>query len=102
VTVGRLPTCDLPLTDPRISREHCRIWLDPGSGDFLVCDLGSANGTKLNARLVQGAGALRHGDQISIGGTTLSFTLSDVPPHTSLGARWRTDSKGEEFLSTRT
>lgn len=44
VTVGRSPGCTLTLPDSSVSREHCRIALDP-SGRVVISDCGSSNGT---------------------------------------------------------
>jgi len=65
VAIGRHPDNDLVLKDHRASRFHCVI--EPqGAGKFLLRDLGSRNGTKLNDELVRSA-ALAIGDVIQIG-----------------------------------
>lgn len=73
VTVGRLPECDIAVGDPNVSRRHAEIRRQ-GNG-FVVVDLGSTNGTKVN-----GAGVrqrpLADGDQITVGGTTVRFEMS--------------------------
>jgi DNA segregation ATPase FtsK/SpoIIIE, S-DNA-T family len=45
-TIGRQSDCDVRLTDTLVSRRHVRVFLAPGSAEFL--DLGSANGLLLN------------------------------------------------------
>ncbi len=73
VTIGRLPECDVALSDPNVSRNHAEI--RRRGNDFLVIDLGSTNGTKLN-----GAGIkerkLNDGDDITVGGTHMRFEAS--------------------------
>jgi len=44
--IGRLPTCDLAIASPLVSREHARLLCDP-SGVTLE-DLRSTNGTFIN------------------------------------------------------
>ena len=52
VTVGRNPEADIFLDNPGISREHLKLEAT-GTGDWVVQDLGSANGTLLNDSPVQ-------------------------------------------------
>jgi len=74
-TIGRLPDCSLVLADPNVSRYHAE--LDPvggaGSAEYVVADMGSTNGTKLNGLPVVGAQPLRDGDQVTVGSTTIRF-----------------------------
>ncbi|MFQ5557715.1 MAG: FHA domain-containing protein, partial [Acidimicrobiales bacterium] len=65
-----LPECTISFDDPNISRNHAEIRPD-GTG-FVITDLGSTNGTKVN-----GARITRHrlvdGDRVSLGATVLDF-----------------------------
>ena len=73
ITMGRLPDCDVVLSDPNVSRRHAEV--RRRGNDFVVVDLGSTNGTKVN-----GAGVkerrLADGDEIAIGNTKLRFQAS--------------------------
>ena len=72
LTLGR-KQADVALTDPEASRRHCALLL---YGDFAVVrDMGSANGTKVNDRVVK-EGLLKSGDRIQIGATVLQFVVS--------------------------
>ncbi|MHB1047407.1 MAG: FHA domain-containing protein [Thermoanaerobaculia bacterium] len=53
VTVGRDPACDVLLSSPTVSRRHALVFPD-GEG-WTVRDLGSGNGTFLDARRVDEA-----------------------------------------------
>ncbi|MHC4916179.1 MAG: FHA domain-containing protein, partial [Planctomycetota bacterium] len=44
--VGRAPNSGIVITDPLVSRQHCRI--ERINGRYRVVDLGSHNGTYLN------------------------------------------------------
>lgn len=67
ISIGRHPSNTLPITDDRASRKHCVI--EPGpSGGFLVRDLDSRNGTKVNGLQISEA-VLGVGDVIAIGKT---------------------------------
>jgi hypothetical protein len=69
-TIGRGPTMDLVLTDPRVSACHAVLRVD---GDRLtVTDLGAGGGTRVNGMTRSGPVALSPGDRIGIGGTELT------------------------------
>jgi hypothetical protein len=74
LVMGRLPECDIVLSDPNISRRHAEV-RPAGNGGYEVVDLGSTNGTKLNGVVIRGAQALRDRDQITVGATSLRFEL---------------------------
>jgi hypothetical protein len=73
VTVGRLPECEIVLTDANASRRHVEIRpATDGGGGYVVIDLGSTNGTKVNGVGIH-SHRLQHGDEITIGATHLRF-----------------------------
>jgi hypothetical protein len=67
--------------DLEISREHARV-TRAGTGDYLLEDLGSRNGTYINGRRISSAEALAVGDKIEVGQTTLvvQYTAPPAPP----------------------
>lgn len=52
LVVGRAPDCDIVLDNGAISRHHAEIIRDP-YGRWLIHDLGSRNGLKVNGRRVE-------------------------------------------------
>jgi len=87
-TIGRTRDCDLCLTDLSVSRLHAELVRD-GDG-WLLNDLGSHNGTRLNGWLVRETVPVRGGDLVEFGSVT--FILCDEPPGPAFsGARDRTD-----------
>jgi hypothetical protein len=71
VTVlGRSRRCGIVLTDPNVSREHAEVRRQDDG--YMLRDLGSTNGTRLNRRDVKQA-VLQHGDRIELGTTELVF-----------------------------
>jgi hypothetical protein len=71
VTVlGRSRRCDIVLTDPNVSRQHAEIRRQDGG--FLLLDLGSTNGSRVNRRDVKQV-VLQHGDRIELGTTEFLF-----------------------------
>jgi len=74
VTIGRLPSCTIPVNDANVSRTHSEI--RPAGTVFVLVDLGSTNGTKVNGTRIQGERALADGDIVSVGSTHLRFEAS--------------------------
>lgn len=74
VMIGRNPTTNITLLDEGISREHALILYDEDERKFLIEDLASTNGTKLNGKRVRSA-TLAEGDEIKIGQTIFRFEL---------------------------
>lgn len=74
-TVGRSKSCTIALEDPDCSRVHFVIEFE--ANEYTVRDNGSVNGTFLNGRRVNLA-ALRHGDLLTLGATTLLFQVGVV------------------------
>ena len=68
--IGRSRRCDIVLTDANVSRQHAEIRRQ-GDG-FMLVDLGSTNGTRVNRRDVKQV-VLQHGDRIELGTTELLF-----------------------------
>jgi general secretion pathway protein E len=84
LTIGRHATNVLVLNESMASRFHCVIERD--AGGYIVRDLQSSNGTKLNGQRVMKA-ALKSGDVIAIGSLELSVVIREdasptgaVPP----------------------
>src|SRR5262245_60146729 len=70
VTIGREEGNLLRLNDERVSRFHAKVQVD--NEDFILTDLESTNGTRVNGTVVQ-IRRLRHGDRVSIGRSLLLF-----------------------------
>jgi small-conductance mechanosensitive channel len=69
-TVGRSRACDLPLSDPNASKEHLRLSWEEGA--WVLTDLGSSKGTRVNGQPVERA-VLAPFDRIAIGDTVMIF-----------------------------
>ena len=70
LTVGRAAGCGVPIPDDTfVSQLHARVFRQ--DGDLYVEDLGSTNGTYLNRKKVTAAVAMRKGDKLQIGKTTI-------------------------------
>ena len=73
--VGRGSDAHFILLDDQASRAHFAIYHD--GREYLLEDLGSANGTLVNDERVSAITALHHGDIIRAGQTTLRFATSE-------------------------
>ena len=71
VTFGRHESNSVHLMDERARRRHCVIEPD-GRGGYVVRDLGSRNGTKVNGEEVRSAG-LSAGDVVKVGSVAFRF-----------------------------
>ncbi len=75
-TIGRTRDCDLCLTDLSVSRMHAL--LVRREGGWVLSDLGSHNGTRLNGWLIREAVPVRAGDRVEFG--SMAFIIQDAPP----------------------
>jgi hypothetical protein len=72
-TMGRSRQCDVTVDDPNVSRTHAEV--RPRGGSWVVSDLGSTNGSRLNGHRIEGSEVLKPGDEIELGTTVLRFEL---------------------------
>ncbi|MDZ7676240.1 MAG: DUF3662 and FHA domain-containing protein [Acidimicrobiales bacterium] len=73
VTIGRIPDSVITLEDPNVSRNHAEI--RPSGDGFVLADVGSTNGTKINGVKVSER-VLQDGDEMTFGSTTFRFEAS--------------------------
>ena len=71
--LGRSRDGDVVLDDPNVSRHHAEV--RPSGGSWIVNDLGSTNGIKVNGRRVNGPQSLKPGDEIELGTSHVTFEL---------------------------
>jgi hypothetical protein len=74
-TIGREAVSDLVLADMTVSRVHARLALV--GEDWMLADLGSTNGTRVNGWRVRDPVVVRAGDRVRFGGAV--FVMRDVP-----------------------
>ena len=79
IIIGRHLDSDLVLEEPILSRRHCKI--EPTTdGRWAVVDLGSRNGTFLNALRLKERTALAHGDIVTVGRAHIKFHSTGYNP----------------------
>jgi len=71
--LGRSRDSDVVIDDPNVSRHHAEV--RPSGGSWIVNDLGSTNGIKVNGRRVTGPQSLKRGDVIELGTSRVTFEL---------------------------
>ncbi len=72
-SLGRSRQCDVTVDDANVSRTHAEV--RPRGGSWVLNDLGSTNGSRLNGHRVEGSEVLKPGDEIELGTTVLRFEL---------------------------
>jgi serine phosphatase RsbU (regulator of sigma subunit) len=90
ITIGRSARNDLCIPDPFASRVHAEVRRE--GEDYVLQDLGSANGTLYNGATVEGAVHLTSGGRIQIGETEIIY--DDGSYNSSMGATMITDNTG--------
>ncbi len=75
-SIGRTQDCDLRISDMSVSRHHAQLVRTEDG--WLLSDLGSHNGTRVNGWLVREPVPLRPGDMVQFGSAT--FIVQDMPP----------------------
>lgn len=78
VFIGRHPECDVVLTRSRkVSRKHCAV--AQVNNSFVIRDLGSMNGIRVNGRSVRKDLRLQVGDDILIGDLRYVLAVEKAP-----------------------
>jgi pSer/pThr/pTyr-binding forkhead associated (FHA) protein len=78
--VGRDHDCSVRIDSATLSRHHARIVLT--SGTATIEDLGSKNGTLVNAQRVTQPVSLNDADQVQLGAVTVTYRLAEPLPST--------------------
>jgi FHA domain/Domain of unknown function (DUF1707) len=76
-SIGRDASCDLAIADMTVSRRHAR--LERTKDGWLITDLESTNGTRVNGWRVRGKVPVRAGDVVSFGNLQTVFWRGDDP-----------------------
>jgi phosphoserine phosphatase RsbU/P len=90
ITIGRSARNDLCIPDPFASRVHAEVRRE--GDEYVLQDLGSANGTLYNGATVEGVIHLRAGGRIQIGETEIIY--DDGTYNSGMGATMITDNSG--------
>lgn len=94
IILGRHPDCHIVLESAAVSRQHARIARE--SGQYLLQDLGSRNGTLVNGTKIQGIHSLHNGDRIVLCDLTFDFFFNS--PSEMLAGPLPSDESAMAFL----
>lgn len=78
--IGRGETCDMPLKDPGVSRQHAKIVAE--GEQYMLLDMESRNGTFVNGRPARKT-TLQEGDEVRICAAAFRFTFLEIGPSAS-------------------
>lgn len=74
ILIGRAPGCHFVLTDLTVSRFHAELFTE--NGEWMLADLGSMNGTRINGWRLTGPARVRPGDEVGFGNSTFIVTAA--------------------------
>jgi pSer/pThr/pTyr-binding forkhead associated (FHA) protein len=83
LVVGRGPDCNVVLRNRTVSRRHAglsRRW-----GRWVLDDLGSRNGTRVNGVPLDGPTEIAEGDEVMFGGAATAFAPGELCRFRPLG-----------------
>jgi len=81
--IGRDEALMIQILDERISRKHLQISYDKDKDEYIAIDMSSKHGVRINGNKIKDETRLVDGDYITIGTTTLWFTVNDFPDRDS-------------------
>ena len=76
--IGRGSNCEVRILDLKMSRQHAAV--DRQGSEWILHDLGSTNGVKLDGKRIQGSTVLTVGSVIKAGNTELSVAGIEARP----------------------
>jgi pSer/pThr/pTyr-binding forkhead associated (FHA) protein len=81
--VGRDEGASIQLLDEHVSRKHLQIRYEKEKDQYVALDMNSSHGVLVNDNRIGQDVALKDEDQITLGQSTLLFTLQDFPDRES-------------------
>lgn len=76
ITLGRSRSCDVSVSDPSVSRRH--VFLRMESGEVVLQDLGSSNGTFIDGGRVRGTTRIGDGAELRLGDARLFLRVREA------------------------
>jgi pSer/pThr/pTyr-binding forkhead associated (FHA) protein len=75
--IGRDEALPVQILDKKVSRKHMKIRYDADKDKYYAVDMNSKHGVFINSEKLDKEAELAEGDYITIGNTSLFFTLKD-------------------------
>lgn len=98
MVIGRDEACPVQIVDARASRKHIQIRFDDKTGQHVVTDMKSANGTFINGRSLMSDVPLVDGDVLTIGESRIVFNAEEFPDKKSALEHYK--QRGQRSTST--
>jgi len=96
--IGRDEALLIQILDEHVSRKHMKIRFDKDKDKYYAVDMGSKHGVLINGTKISDETALNNEDCITIGKTSLLFTLRDFPDRESALSYYK--KVGERYRPT--
>lgn len=96
--IGRAESLPIQILDERVSRKHMKICFNAEKTEYFVVDMESRHGVLVNGNKINKPTVLVDGDYITIGKTSLMFTLKDFPDRESALSHFK--KAGEQMRPT--
>ena len=96
--IGRAEVLPIQIIDEHVSRKHLQIRYDRISDSYLAIDMNSRHGVFINGSKIAHETFLHDNDSITIGNTTLLFTVKEIPKEESAMHCFK--KVGERYCST--
>jgi pSer/pThr/pTyr-binding forkhead associated (FHA) protein len=93
--IGRAENLPMQILDDMVSRKHLRIRYNEETSEHTAEDMNSKHGVLVNNRKITEPVALKEGDEIRIGQTTLMFTEKDFDDRESALAHYKKVGEGQ-------
>jgi len=96
--IGRDEALPVQVLDKKVSRKHMKIRYDADKDKYYAVDMNSKHGVFINGSKLDKEGELAEGDYITIGNTSLFFTLKDFKDRESALSHFK--KAGERMNTT--
>jgi pSer/pThr/pTyr-binding forkhead associated (FHA) protein len=97
--IGRDEALPVQILDKKVSRKHMKMRYDANKDKYYAVDMNSKHGVFINSRKIDKEAELVEGDYITIGSTSLFFTLKDFDDRESALSHFK--KVGERMDTTR-
>jgi pSer/pThr/pTyr-binding forkhead associated (FHA) protein len=96
--IGRDEALMVQILDKKVSRKHMKIRYDADKDKYYAVDMNSKHGVFINSEKLNKERELAEGDYITIGSTSLFFTLKDFKDRESALSHFK--KVGERMTTT--
>ncbi len=92
--IGRDAGCSFQIVDPELSRFHLQIRHAEDQDRHFAKDFQSKNGVFVNGKKIDGEAVLMDGDTITVGASTILYSLDDAADAMRVVEAWKRHGQG--------